>query len=72
MSTTSQAVASEALARMPSVPRRAASRELLYAIILIAALFAVLAAAVFEGMKSATLAGEQGADAVASEPLGVD
>jgi len=72
MSSTSQAMASDVLAQIPSSSRRARSREFLYAIIAAAVFFALLAAAVVAGMRSAPLAGEEGADAVAAQALVTD
>ena len=72
MSSTSQVVSNDALPRMPAAPRRAHSREFLYAIIAIAALFAVVAAAAFAGSRAAPLAGEEGAEAIDVEPLTAD
>ncbi len=72
MSSPSQAVASDVLARLPSVERRARSREFVYALIAIALLFVVLAASAWVGMHSAPLAGEEGGDAVPLQPLVAD
>ena len=72
MSSTSQAMASDVLAQIPSSSRRARSREFLYAIIAAAVFFALVTAAAVAGMRSAPLAGEEGADALAAQALVTD
>jgi hypothetical protein len=69
MSSTSRVVASDALPRMPAAARPAQSREFPYAIIAVGVLIAMLAAAAFAVSRSEPLGGEEGADAVAVEPL---
>ena len=71
MTSTSQAMASDVLAH-PSISRRARSRESLYAIIAVALFLALLAAAAVAGMRSAPLAGEEGADDIAAQALVTD